>query len=166
MARELRQYVPLTNEITLVRVVDVLARQRRRGVLIDLKTASSDWETVGGLAPKGSGFQAAGYLIPPVDPSPYKKWPTRIDFLVARDTDAIRTAEPGHVYSYEYNEADVQNLIEAAEIVRWSSKKKYFPLNRGGGCNWCFFREACYGTENWEMLYDTKVDRRNEIPVR
>ena len=83
--RELRQKVPLGNDIMLVRVIDAVVLYEGVPMLVDYKTATWPWRRLAsGIAPKGSGFQPAAYLIPPEElPEGLDEWPTRIAFLVA-----------------------------------------------------------------------------------
>ena len=155
LASEVRQEIPLGDDIILVRVIDAIAKLNGVPILVDYKTATWPWKAIDGtgLYPKAMGFQAVAYLIPPPDPSPLKRWPEKIDFLVAPEKGAEA------VYSYEYFEEDQDNLMQAIELVRSAG---VYPRNRSYGCNYCSFMEMCYGLPRWEDLYLPKGELKDD----
>lgn len=148
---EQRQVVEF-HGVRLVRVIDVKARLGREGIIVDYKTAKSNW-TRGpdGGYPKGQGFQAAAYLIPPTDKrdlKPYRTWPTLIAFLVASQGGRHLTV------SYRRVPADSKNLAEAIDTVKGAT---VFPKNRGFNCGYCPFDALCYNVKGWEDKYQRRV---------
>ncbi len=153
---ELKQELALTPNIQLVRIIDAFAMDKSgEAVLIDYKTAVWPWRTIGDAkgnpVAQAMGFQAAAYLIPPVEPAPFK-WPTRIDFLVASERGG------SDVHTYRYNQKDVDNLIEACEVI---AAAKTYPKHKGSGCYYCPMNQCCYETPNWKKAYRTKKGKTN-----
>lgn len=145
---EVKQFVPLTEGITLVRVLDAIGYRHGIPVVVDYKVPVRPWETVGQKAPKGSGFQAAAYLV--ADQTQASDWAQadRIDFVVApRERVGVS------IYPYHWNKKDQEELIQAAKIVKEANRRNYFPANRGHACTWCPWQAACYETSGWKSHY-------------
>ena len=150
---ELRQVVPLSKSIKLVRVIDAFAKTKDgEAVLIDYKTTVWPWrllfesKSATNPVPQSMGFQATAYLIPPNEPTPFA-WPNRIDFLVASERGGLA------VHTYRQSPEDMANLLDAIQVVH---KAKLFPKHSGNGCAFCSYKEACFGTPGWEALYEKK----------
>jgi len=156
-AIEVLQEVPIGKDIRIVRKLDRLAiDEEGTPVLVDWKTASSQWESLIGhsdIVPKSLTFQTACYLIPPEDIAPYKKaWPTELDFIVS-------THESMHArcYSTWRDRQAEKEFIEAAQVV---AKATTFPRIRGWNCKWCIYASACYETKDWQDEYLINMDDR------
>lgn len=158
--REYSQRFPLTRTIDLVRIIDALAHDSEGPLLVDYKTANRMWSLTrsgyGDIAPKGAGWQSAAYLTVPPTPEPYKKWPSRICYLVASDN------APVFAYTYIPVFDDFNNLKDAARMVKAAHDKGKFPKNRGYGCRWCDFQAMCYERPGWTELYDDREKKAQE----
>lgn len=159
---EIEQVVDLTDEIELVRKIDALAVRNGEYVLVDWKTASSEWLEIQmegyTIAPKGSGFQAAAYVWPAGDDALAEygldHWPEQIDFVAAfRDGNKVKD---GGVFPYFRNQADEDNLIQAAEDLHSRARDGIIVKNRGFNCKYCDFLSVCYQAPGWEKEYERR----------
>ena len=132
------------------RMIDAGGRIGKTPVLIDYKTANWSWTPIAGIYPKALGFQPAMYLVPPLDPTPFRVWPARLDFLVAPSK-----GRP-NIVSYEQDADDERNLVDAATIV---AEANTFPKVVGYKCERCPFFDVCMETDQWQKKYDPRQSR-------
>jgi len=155
--REVWHHAPLTDEIEVVGVIDIVARNIDGiPVLIDLKTGARQWvklkQTSGELRiPKAETFQAPIYLTAPYeDPYFNGEWPQRLDYLMVPNDGRTKI----HPF-YESDDAR-DNLIQACELLKASEDAGYFVLNRGWLCGDCDWRRLCWKQPNWKRYYDER----------
>lgn len=145
---EVRQYFPITKDIDGVRVIDAIATQNGKPVLIDYKFATkpSSWQHTYGISPKSRGFQAYMYLIPPFNHK--GEWPKEIHFIV----------QPGIVYVTLAESEKIKELQESAELILYAERNNLFPRDEGWKCNGCLYFHACHELRGWEDRYHIKED--------
>ena len=159
--REVKHIAPLTKDIQVFGVIDVLAELDGVPVLIDWKTAARTWKTIKTergevVVPKAAGFQGPIYLTTPHPGSTSDYWggggvwPSELHYLLAPTT--------GTTKRYKYYEEDVgrQNLIQAATLLKDAVDRGWFPKNQGYLCESCEWRNVCYKVPGWERHHGVK----------
>jgi len=154
--RELRQKVHIREDVVLVRVIDAIVEHKRGYGLVDYKTANYPWFVISnGDAPASMGFQAVAYLMrPDVLPEGLDEWPDTILFHVASQKGLPVT------YAFMADQYDVNNLMDAIDIVGEAQAAGRFPKNRGYGCKFCNFTDICFDLEGWQSKYEPKRSKK------
>ena len=156
--REVRQKIPLGDDIILVRVIDAIVMLNGVPTLVDYKTSAWPWPRLAsGIAPKGSGFQPAAYLVPPTElPEELDEWPTQILFLVASQKEPYHSKigeSKQEIHTYNFNEEDDVNLMRAIMYIKEVSE---YVKVKGHACGFCDFKTMCFKEEGFEMEYREK----------
>lgn len=154
LEQEAYQIVPFRGH-EIDRRIDAIAKRKDKYVLIDWKTAGKEWtyyEKGGQLvAPKGAGFQAAAYLIPPEEHN-LPAWPDEIHFIVAPLSGNPR------IFIYERNPEDEDNLEQAILMLAEYKKHGIMVKNKGFVCAYCDFDAVCYDLPGWQEYYEERKD--------
>ena len=169
--KEVFQVVPVTRVISLVRTVDALVYDKDHiPMLLDYKFTGRPWSTIEAtgwgpnLAPQAMGFQSKAYLHPPKDPTPFKKWPSIIRFLICDDKEGIQ------IRSHESirRPNDAKDLTSALRTIKHAWDKDHLPINAGFMCaKYCDFRQICFQEPGYSDLYELNKDKHPyEKPVR
>src|SRR3990167_1380249 len=163
LATEVKHFAPLTDEINVFGLIDVLALTADgKPVIIDWKTGGYPWETTeletGELVTmKAVGWQGAIYTMPPFEmPIEWDEWPREVHYLV------VPTNGNAAIHKYHANEEDLLNLVQAATIVKEADDRGWYPKNVGYECRDCLFMHACWKTPNWERYYDVRRGARED----
>jgi hypothetical protein len=142
---EKKMSAELPGQIVLRHIVDQIAVTREgEPVILDYKTGDWPWkEKRPGESGKSLGsYASVTYLLPRkvkgLGVRGLKQWPQRIDYL------KVSSNGKPQVFTYRPVQADLDNLIEAAGVVRAATA---FPRNRGINCDYCPFRSKCFGYE-------------------
>lgn len=155
---ELTQKWNLSDSIVYERRIDGLGYDEHgRGVIIDWKTASRSWQTIGTVAPKAMTWQTPGYLIPPPDHMLEKigwdePWPTRMVYIVGPTRGA------GQIFEIDYDQEMIDAFWKLVVDVEYSVAKHEFPKSPGYNCTFCPFGEICFDQEGWPDLYEYRKD--------
>jgi hypothetical protein len=157
LAQEVKHIAPRTDDIQMFALIDAIAELDGEPVLVDFKTGArlwKKWKTMHGeiVTPKAAGFQGTIYLTPPYPGSTSDHWgagiwPNEMHFLMAPKEG------PTHIYKYYTNEADKQNLIRAATMLKDAADRGWFPKNKGWLCESCDWMQVCWELPDWERHY-------------
>lgn len=125
-------------------------------VIIDWKTASRSWSTIGTVAPKAMTWQTPGYLMPPPDYMLEEigwtdPWPRRIVYIVG----PLRGA--GQIFEVDYDNDTMLAFGKLLDEIEKSVECNEFAKSPGYGCTFCPFGEICFDQEGWQELYDHRT---------
>jgi len=165
---EVKHFAPLTDDINLFGVIDVVALDKMGNpILIDWKTSKNLWTPTtlanGDVVYIGSrGWQGPVYLTKPFESNLIapSSWPTKMLYVIIPEYETVGA------YEYEVTEEDTQALIRACETVKIAREDDNFPQNRGYQCdaNWgCDFKKVCWETKNWKKYYDPRNSAAKEL---
>ena len=163
LATEVKHLAPLTDEIQLFGVIDVIALDRDGSpVLLDWKTSRALWSPIttegGEIVYVGSqGWQGPIYLTTPYESSILKPsaWPDKMQYIIIPEFETVG------VYDYHKNDTDDQALIQACRVVKTSTDEGNFPKNKGYQCDagfGCDFKKVCWEQKGWRKYYDPRTD--------
>ena len=86
-----------------------------------------------------------------------KKWPTKMQYLVAGYRGDAK------MFEYRYSNVDYRNFMDTVEIVAGIERAEKFPKNYGKHClgtaenkNGCPFFNVCFKVPNWKKYYKEK----------
>lgn len=156
LASEEKHFAPLTDDINLFGIIDLVALdQDGVPVLIDWKTSTSNWSVTknanGDTFYLGAeGWQGTIYLTQPYESSILKPgaWPDKMQYVVIPRHGTIG------VYDYWATEESKQNLIQACKTVKTAFDIGSFPKNIGNyTCDNCLFKRVCHDMLNWKKYY-------------
>ena len=158
--REVKHIAPLTKDIQVFGIIDVVAELDGEPVLIDYKTAAQTWKTVTTqegelIVPKAVGFQGPIYLTTPYAGSSSDYWgdglwPGELHYLLAPTNGLTK------VHKYYDNATDRENLLQAARQIKAAVDAGAFPKNRGWMCGQCDWKNVCYQTRDWRKYHEEK----------
>jgi hypothetical protein len=154
---EIKHRAALTNDIDVFGIIDALALTKEgRPILIDWKTGDYPWKgfkTEDGevIVTKARGWQGTIYTLEPYEmPIDWDEWPSEMHYLTA---PRYGTAS---VHPYHANDADVRNLVWAAEQLKAAADADRFPKNVGYLCRDCDWKKSCWGMSDWEKYYNVR----------
>lgn len=155
---EVTQKWMLSDSIRYERRIDVLGHDKDGfGVIVDWKTASQSWSTIGNIAPKAMTWQTPGYLVPPpqelldeigwTDP-----WPRRMIYIVG----PLRGR--GQSFPLDYDQSMMDDFWRLISDIEQSVEDEYFPKSPGYNCTFCPMGEICFDQEGWRDMYEPRTD--------
>ncbi len=152
--KELTQKWNITPNMRYERRIDGLGYNKdNMGCIVDWKTASQSWQTIGTVAPKAMTWQTPGYQVdPPVhelekigwtDP-----WPKKMVYIVG----PMRGA--GQIFELDEDVEMIDAFWSLLEDIEQSVNDNHFPKSPGYGCTFCPFGDICFDQDGWMDLYD------------
>ena len=123
------------------------------GAIIDWKTASQSWNTIGTVAPKAMTWQTPGYQI--ASPAHMlekigwtEPWPRRMVYIVG----PMRGR--GQIFEIDYDQETIDAFWNLIAKVETSVDENNFPKSPGFNCTYCPFGEICFNQDGWQDLYE------------
>jgi CRISPR/Cas system-associated exonuclease Cas4 (RecB family) len=154
---ELTQKWNISPNIFYERRIDGLGYDKNgMGCIIDWKTASRSWQTIGNVAPKAMTWQTPGYQIPPPDHMLEAidwtgPWPRKMVYIVGPMSGR------GQIFEIDDDQEMMEAFWDLTEEVEQSVKDNHFPKSPGYGCTFCPFGEVCFNQKGWQELYDHRT---------
>ena len=163
LATEVKHFAPLTDDIDVFGIIDVLAlTSEGKPVIIDWKTGSYPWETTelasGELVTmKARGWQGAIYTLPPYKmPIEWKEWPEELHYLTAPTNGGAQ------IHKYYAGDEDLENLRRAATMMKEAVDGGALPKNIGYECRDCDWQKVCWQTPGWDKYYNVRPGAKEE----
>ena len=155
---EVTQKWNITDNMFYERRIDGLGYTKDgMGCIIDWKTASQSWQTIGTVAPKAMTWQTPGYQIAPPEhvmetldwPG---DWPKKMVYIVG----PMRGA--GQIFELDEDVEMIDAFWSLLADIEHSVFTNDFPKSPGYGCTFCPFGEICFNQEGWQELYDPRTN--------
>jgi hypothetical protein len=156
--REVEQEFDIVPDLSIIRRIDAIGfNSTGEPVIIDYKTSSKKWSFVGGEAPKASSWQTCIYLIPPpkelYDAINWTApWPKQMGYLVASPVSV-------QYIPISMTKKWMADFYKMLGHLRYTHDNNAFYMNKGWHCEWCPFKDRCYGTPNYAEKYERRLAR-------